>query len=218
MLTRDDRTVPDAEAHLDAALDAGLTHIGFKDVGRPVAALQALQARIRAAGAVSALEVVSDSPEAELASLRAGAALGVDWLLGGVQVDAAREILAGTGIRYMPFPGRVHGSPSVLAGTEAEIVASAAALAAAPWVSGLDLLAWRFAGDAPGLLGRVCAAAWGKPVVAAGSIDRPSRVAAARAAGAAGFTVGTALLDDAFEGLRGPLPDRLRAVAALARA
>ena len=84
-------------------------------------------------------------------------------------------------------------------------------------VAGLDLLAWRFAGDVPRLMQAVCEAAGGKPVVMAGSIDRPERVAQARAAGAAGFTVGTAALDDAFAGASGPLQDRLRAIDAMAR-
>ena len=33
MLTRNDRTVDDAEELVDAVLDYGVTHIGFKDVG-----------------------------------------------------------------------------------------------------------------------------------------------------------------------------------------
>ena len=217
MLTRDDRTVPDAAERLQDALAAGIRHIGFKDVGLPVAELRALNDAIRAAGATSVLEVVSDDPEAERASIRAGVELGVDWLLGGVGADAARGMVEGSGLRYMPFPGRVSGSPSVLHGPAEEIVASAAALAAKPWVAGLDLLAWRFAGDVPRLMQAVCEAAGGKPVVMAGSIDRPERVAQARAAGAAGFTVGTAALDDAFAGAAGPLQDRLRAIDAMAR-
>ena len=58
MLTRDDRTVPDAAERLQDALAAGVRHIGFKDVGLPVAELRALNDAIRAAGATSVLEVV----------------------------------------------------------------------------------------------------------------------------------------------------------------
>ena len=54
--------------------------------------------------------------------------------------------------------------------------------------------------DAARLVREVCAAA-GKPVIVAGSVDSHERVAACRAAGAAGFTVGTAALD-------GPVPGR----------
>ena len=44
---------------------------------------------------------------------------------------------------------------------------------------------------------RVCEAV-SKPVIMAGSIDREERVIAAAEAGAAGFTVGTAALKEAF--------------------
>lgn len=48
-----------------------------------------------------------------------------------------------------------------------------------------------------GLIARVCAAV-GKPVVVAGSIDRPERIQAVVRGRAAGFTIGTAALDGAF--------------------
>ncbi|WP_368669431.1 hypothetical protein [Roseibium sp. RKSG952] len=35
MLTRNDKTIGDAEQHLKTALAAGVHHIGFKDVGLP---------------------------------------------------------------------------------------------------------------------------------------------------------------------------------------
>ncbi|MGG7566987.1 hypothetical protein ACQ5SO_12610 [Rhodovulum sp. DZ06] len=218
MLTRDDRTVEDAEARLEDALAAGLTCIGFKDVGLPIPRLAALHRRIKAAGAISVLEVVSEDPAAELRSVRAGLEIGVNRILGGTSPRAAEALIAGapSAPLYMPFPGRVTGSPSVLHGPQGDIVASAAEIAARPGVGGLDLLAWRFDGDVPALIAGVVRAAAGKPVVVAGSIDRPERVAAAKAAGAAGFTVGTAALDDAFAGAVGDLRARLAAIQAMA--
>ena len=35
MLTSDDRTIRDARARVDEALEGGVRHIGFKDVGLP---------------------------------------------------------------------------------------------------------------------------------------------------------------------------------------
>ena len=67
MLTRDDRTVPDAMTHLETALALGVRHIGFKDVGVPVAQLKALNAAIKAKGATSYLEVVSLDPRVDVA-------------------------------------------------------------------------------------------------------------------------------------------------------
>ena len=206
MLTRGDATVADARERLPEALAAGVRHIGFKDVGLPLAELRTLAADIRAAGATLYLEVVSLDAAAEAASARAAVELAVDVLMGGVRPEVVEPIIAGSGVRYFPFPGEVVGHPSVLAGDIAAIARSAGALAARDGVCGLDLLAWRFAGDAPALIREVCAAAGGKPVVVAGSIDCAERIAAAAAAGAAAFTVGTAALDGAF-----PAPAGLRA-------
>ena len=64
MLTRNDRTVDDAQQQLRTALDLGVRHIGFKDIGLPLAQLKALNLAIKAGGATSYLEVVSlESPE-----------------------------------------------------------------------------------------------------------------------------------------------------------
>ena len=57
MLTRHDRTVADAARHVATALAAGVRHIGFKDIGLPMAALEGLHRRIRDHGASSYLEV-----------------------------------------------------------------------------------------------------------------------------------------------------------------
>lgn len=217
MLTRADRTVPDAAEHLATALAAGIRHIGFKDVGLPVAALRDLRAAIAAGGATSYLEVVSLDAASERASVEAGVALGVDYLLGGTRVDAALPLVGPSGVRYCPFPGRIVGHPSVLDGAADEIVTSARALAGRDGVHGLDLLAYRSAGDGAALTAAVCAAV-AKPVIVAGSIDRAERVAAVRRAGAAGFTVGTAALDGAFPGAEPDLASQLAAIIRAAAA
>jgi hypothetical protein len=213
MLTRHDRTVDDAMAHVDVARQAGLRHVGFKDVGLPPAALKALHRAIRAGGARSYLEVVSLDRDSELASVRVAIEIGVDCLLGGVHVDDVLPMLAGADMRYYPFPGRVSGHPSVLEGEEAEIVASARDLAARPGVDGLDLLAWRSRLDAAALIRAVCAAV-AKPVIVAGSIAAPEQIEAVRAGGSAGFTVGTAALEGRFPAAGRDLPSQLAAISA----
>lgn len=202
MLTRNDKTVPEAAEHLRTALVEGVRHIGFKDVGLPVDDLRSLARAIRDGGATSYLEVVSLDEASELASARAAVEIGVDVLLGGTHVDVVLEVLKGTGIRYFPFVGRISGHPSVLEGSIEDIADSARALAAREGVDGLDLLAYRSAEDVPDLMRAVCAAA-GKPVITAGSIDTPRRIAATRASGAFGFTIGTAALDGQY-----PAPSR----------
>ncbi len=199
MLTRDDRTVDNAHEAYEQVRGTALRRVGFKDVGLPWAELRSLARRIRADGRELMLEVVSQTPAAEIASVQAGVELGVDCVLGGRQVDEARRVLGGTGIRYFPFAGPTTGHPTRLAGSLEEIVDDARRLAALPGVHGLDLLAYRFGGDAPELVRRVVAAV-DVPVIAAGSIDRPERIDAMRRAGTWAFTIGGALLDGAFGG------------------
>ena len=211
MATRDDVTLRDARAYIDAALALGVVNLGFKDVGLPRAALRELAQAIRAAGGVSFLEVVSLDRDSELASAAAAADFGVDWLLGGVRADEVGPIARAAGVRYAPFPGQIVGHPSVLRGGRDEIVASARSLAALDEVDGLDLLAWRSAIDPPELI-RAVTGAVAKPVIVAGSIDAPARVRAAIAAGAAGFTIGTAAIAGAYAPGERDVAAQIRAV------
>lgn len=197
MLTANDSTVPDARKRLDEVLAGGARHIGFKDIGLPLPELKILADEIRAAGGRSYLEVVSLDADSELTSAKAAVELDVDCLLGGTRAEDVVPIIKSHPIRYFPFPGRIVGHPSVLEGTIAEIADSARALTDLEGVHGLDLLAYRFAGDVPTLMQAVCDATE-KPVVVAGSIDSAERVKAVAEAGAAGFTVGTAALSGEF--------------------
>ncbi len=197
MLTRNDRTVGDALQVYERLRHGPLVHVGFKDIGLPFDALAELVAMIKADGRQALLEVVSSTHDAELASLEAAARLQVDYVLGGRHAHDAVRILRGRPIRYFPFAGRTVGHPTRLVGDAAEIVEDARALAAIPGVHGLDLLAYRFAGDVPALA-RAVVQAVPVPVIAAGSIDSAQRIAAMQAAGVWGFTVGSALFDGLF--------------------
>ncbi|MBB3526905.1 4-hydroxythreonine-4-phosphate dehydrogenase [Rhizobium sp. BK456] len=199
MLTNQDRTVADAAERLKDVLAAGITHVGFKDIGLPFDELLVLASAIKAAGATLYLEVVSLDEESERRSAQASVDLGVDILMGGTRPNVVLPVIAGKNIRYYPFPGKIVGHPSKLEGTIETIVDSARQLTAIEGVSGLDLLAYRFDGDVEALITRVCEAI-DKPVVVAGSIDSPQRMAAVVQSGAAGFTIGTAAFNGAFSG------------------
>jgi hypothetical protein len=196
MLTHRDATVPHALEVYESLRDTGLRHVGFKDVGLPVESLAELARRMHADGRTVYLEVVSVDAADELRSVRAALDIGVDVVMGGTHPDESGALLAGSGIRYFPFPGRVVGHPSVLLGTPDEVGASAAALAARQDVDGLDLLAYRHDGDVPAVI-RAVVEASPKPVVVAGSIDSEDRITAVTELGAWGFTIGGAV----FEGV-----------------
>ncbi|MFC3616600.1 cupin domain-containing protein [Lutimaribacter marinistellae] len=211
MLTRNDKTVEEAERHLETALAAGVHHIGFKDVGLPFKRLKKLNAAIKAGGATSYLEVVSLDRDSEVTSARAAVEIGVDILLGGTNVDAVLPVLQGTGILYFPFPGRIEGHPSVLTGSIDEVVDSAIDLASRDGVHGLDLLAYRSSENVTGLMAAVCTAV-DKPVIMAGSIGSREQIRIARRSGAAGFTIGTAALDGEYPADGPALEMQLRSI------
>jgi len=199
MLTRNDMTVPDAPAVYEQVRDTDLRLIGFKDIGATTETLRELTRRMHADGRTVFLEVVSENAEDELRSIRAAAEIGVDVVMGGTNVDAALPVLAGSGLRYFPFPGRVVGHPSLLRGTMEEIAASAASLTSRPGVHGLDLLAYRFDGDVPELV-RAVLAATDAPIVAAGSVDSLERIRLLCGLGVWAFTIGGAVFDGRLPG------------------
>jgi hypothetical protein len=218
MLTRNDATVPNAAEAAHEAIGAGARHIGFKDTGASPAQLKALVEQLRTAGVTTYLEVVSLGPASELASAELALALGVDVLMGGVRPEIVGRRVMDASVRYFPFAGRVVGHPSILAGLPDEIVASSRDIAQLPGVDGLDLLAYRSGHDGAALARDVCAAV-AKPVVVAGSIDSPARIAAVRQAGAHAFTVGTAAIDGVFPAASPGLAGQLAAIhAAIASA
>ena len=199
MLTKDDRTVADALQVYSSLSHSPLRYVGFKDIGLPLDELKALARRIKADGKQVMLEVVSTSREAELRSVEAALELGVDYLLGGRHAEDATRLLKGSAVQYFPFAGHTVGHPTKLTGSADEIVEDAMRLAALPGVHGLDLLAYRFAGDVEALTQRVVKAV-SVPVIAAGSIDSAERVQVMRQAGVWAFTVGSAVFDGSFLG------------------
>jgi hypothetical protein len=108
MLTRHDRTIEDAEDIVESVCELGVRHIGLKDIGIDREAMRRVVGRIRARRAACYLEVVSTTPADVAASLAAGAALGVDFILGGTDLDCATRALGGLD-SYFPFPGRPVG-------------------------------------------------------------------------------------------------------------
>jgi hypothetical protein len=200
MLTRDDVTVGDAADVLASLGESGLRYVGFKDVGPPPAVLADVTAAAHDAGMEVMLEVVSTEVEDELRSLRAARSIGVDWVLGGTHPERGAAILAGSDIRYCPFPGTVEGHPSVLSGEIEAIAADAARLTALDGVYGLDLLAYRHRDADPVALTRAVVEAAAGPVIAAGSVATRDQIAAMEGAGAWGFTIGGAIFERRLPG------------------
>jgi hypothetical protein len=193
MLTRDDQTLPDARSVYASIAESGVRHVGCKDVGLPRTELQALMDDIHGNGHTTHLEVVSETEEATLASARAAAEIGPDFLIGGTLIEPVQEIIAGTGIRFFPYVGQIVGHPCLLRGS-IESIAEDARQAEELGVDGINLLAYRYDGDVDALVEAVVDATT-LPVIAAGSVDSPARIQALAERGVWAFTIGTAALD-----------------------
>lgn len=209
MLTRDDCTIANAREVYASVAGIGVTHVGCKDIGLPRAELGTLLDDIRSHGHTSYLEVVSESEEATLQSARVAAEVRPDCLIGGTLIEPVQTIIAGTGIRFFPYVGRVIGHPCLLRGEIEEIVDDARR-SEELGVDGINLLAYRYDRDVEALVEAVVTAV-SVPVIAAGSVDSVQRIQALTDRGVWAFTIGTAALDGEF--VQGaPLEAQLRAV------
>jgi hypothetical protein len=196
MLTYNDMTVKNAVELFDGLKDTPVTHWGFKDVGLPTDEMKNLVGNMNTADKTTFLEVVSLTEEEGLTGAKLAVECGFDILMGTVFFDTINDYLKDKPVKYYPFPGHVHSHPSILDGTIEEIVQHTRSMEAKN-VDGVDLLTYRYTGDAPALLTEVVKSTR-VPVVSAGSIDSYDRIAEVRDTGAWGFTIGTAFFEKKF--------------------
>ncbi len=196
MLTYNDETVKNARTLFDELKDTPVVCWGFKDVGLPKDEMAALVKSMRDAGKTTFLEVVSLTEEEGLSGAKIAVEAGFDILMGTVFFDSINAYLSDKPVKYYPFPGHVYGHPSILDGSIEEI-ANHTRWLQAKGVQGMDLLTYRYVGDAPALLREVVKAT-DLPVVSAGSIATFERIQEVWETGAWGFTIGTAFFEKTF--------------------
>ena len=165
---------------------------------------KALNWAIKNSGAISYMEVVSDSSEACIKSARSAVEIGVDRLLGGTVVEPTLKILAGTVIDYSPLPGCPEWYPTRLGGSPGDIERDCHRFAELG-CAGVDLLAYCVTETDPMDLSRAVGRGMGSHLAVAGSIDSPERICAVAEADADGFAMGTAALEGAFSPRKGAL-------------
>ncbi|NQV43348.1 MAG: hypothetical protein HQ501_00485 [Rhodospirillales bacterium] len=198
MLTHGDKTIDNCLEVFDEIKNTGVTHIGFKDIGVDKDTLSTLARRIKDAGSICYLEVVSTTLEEVQESIKTAVEIGIDRVLGGQDVEYALSALNGSAATYYPFPGRPIGHPTNLEGSPKDIESDCARYRAAG-CPGVDLLAYRATDSDPLDLIRAARAGLDDGyLIVAGSIDSPKRIAAIAEAGADAFTIGTAVFDNAF--------------------
>lgn len=216
MLTQHDRTVANCLDVLRQIEGLGVGHIGFKDIGVDRATMVELVRRIKVVGATSYLEVVSTSAMDIVRSLEVANDLGVDRVLGGTDLAAARRILGDLG-RYFPFPGIPVGHPTRLGGSPG-LVADQCRQMRDAGCGGVDLLAYRATEAEPMALVRAARRALpDRRLVVAGSVNAADRIHALARAGVDAFTIGSAVLDHSFAPGLASLPGQIGAVIAACR-
>lgn len=196
MLTQHDRTVPDACEIFEQCRGARAQYWGMKELGLPFGQMRQLFARMKRCGKKTALEVVAYSEPACLRGAEMAADCGCDLLMGTLFFDSVSALCRRSGMRYLPFVGRVSGRPSVLSGSAGEMLREAERCLAGG-AFGVDLLSYRYTGDGADLMKRLTSQSRA-PVCVAGSVNSLRRLDEIRAAAPWGFTVGSAFFEHRF--------------------
>lgn len=198
MLTHNDQTVKNAQEIFDESKNSLAKIWGLKEEGLPLLQMKHLFANIKACGKTTLLEVVAYTEAESLWGVEIAVECGCDILMGTKYFDSIMNLCNKHGIKYMPFVGDVSGRPSVLDGTIEDMIAEAKMLLD-KGVYGIDLLGYRFTGDADSLC-RQLVAAIDAPVCLAGSINTYDRLAEVKKANPWAFTIGSAFFENKFNG------------------
>lgn len=198
MLTNHDITVTNAAEVFADCKDLPAKHWGFKDVGLPKEEMIALNRQMKEAGKTTYLEVVTYTEEGCVEGAKLAGECGFDYLTGTVYYPAVKEVLRQYNMKYLPFPGKVGGSPVALTGTVEEIVADSVRLIEAG-ADGVDLTAYRYLdGDPMELAYAVGNRVGMDKLTIAGSITNTERMDLMDKLGCKAYTMGSALFGSNF--------------------
>lgn len=196
MLTHNDKTVPDARNVFADAADAPTAHWGFKDTGLPLAELERLARDMKQAGKVVHFESLEEDEDQCLAAARLAAEHDLDYLIGMAFHPSVTDLLADTGVRYLPTCGARSGLPRMLHGSIDDIIGDASGIR--PRAHGLALSLYRWTDGDPRDLGQRFLSEVAAPVVVTGSINSRDRLNEISQLSPWAVTVGSALFDDVF--------------------
>jgi len=216
MLTHNDRTVANALEVFESCKDLPIDFWGFKDVGLAQPEMAALIAAMKRAGKTTFLEVVSYSEEECLKGAMLAVELGFDYLMGTLYYPSVWAYLNHKPIRYLPFVGKVSGSPSILEGSIGFMIGEMLRFKELG-IPGVDILSYRYVGDPVSLTRDFVDAADECQVVMAGSIGSREQLETVNGINPFAFTMGSALFTGTFVegGVRENLEEVLRLMAAI---
>ena len=198
MLTRNDRTVRNAAEIFEQCKDSKAKYWGFKEDGLPWEEMKQLFGYMKECGKTTGLEVVAYTEKECLAGARMAVACGCDLLMGTLYFDSVNDYCKEHQLKYMPFVGDVTERPSILNGTVSGMVEEAKRYLA-KGVYGIDLLGYRYTGDAVAL-NKTFVSQVDAPVCLAGSVNSYRRLDEVKDANPWSFTIGSAFFAGAFGG------------------
>ncbi len=198
MLTYNDMTVENAYEIFDQCKDSKAEYWGFKEEPLSLDEMKRLYAYMKECGKKTSLEVVAYTEKECIEGAKMAVECGCDMLMGTIYFDSVNKICKDNGLEYMPFVGEVTERPSVLGGTIDGMIAEAKSYLE-KGVSGIDLLGYRFTGDAVKLNKRFVQEI-DAPVCIAGSVNSYQRLDEILDADPWSFTIGSAFFENKFEG------------------
>lgn len=201
MLTYNDCTVENAMELFESAVSSKANYWGIKEEGLGTEKMKALFDLIRKNGKKPVLEVVAYDEVSCVKGALTAVECGADIMMGTLFYDSVNEICKKHSIKYMPFVGDIADRPSVLKGSIDDMIKEANECIN-KGADGVDLLCYRYAGDALELLNKFIEGV-NAPVCIAGSIDSYKKVDQVKNSRAWAFTIGSAFFDKNFgDGLK----------------
>ena len=198
MLTHNDRTVANAREIYLQNRHSQAQFWGFKEEPLPRQEMKDLFTLMKADGKTTFLEVVEYTEDAGLAGAEVALECGCDILMGTKFYPSINQFCQANGLKYMPFVGELAERPTILRGNIADIIAEAQSYAA-QGVHGIDLLGYRYTGDAAKLNAELVKSV-SIPVCIAGSVNSYQRLDELKAAQPWAFTIGSAFFENQFSG------------------
>ena len=198
MLTHNDLTVHNAYDIFDQCRNSRAKFWGFKEEPLPLEQMKKLFRYMKSCGKTTFLEVVAYSEKECMDGAKKAVACNCDFLLGTTFSDSINEFCRLNHIKYMPFVGKITGRPSVLDGTVKDMIQEAKTYIA-KGVYGIDLLGYRYTGDAT-RLNREFVANVNAPVCIAGSVNSYERLTELKSIAPWAFTIGGAFFENQFDG------------------
>ena len=198
MLTHNDLTVHNAYDIFDQCRNSRAKFWGFKEEPLPLEQMKKLFRYMKSCGKTTFLEVVAYSEKECMDGAKKAVECNCDFLLGTTFSDSINEFCRLNHIKYMPFVGIITGRPSVLEGTVEDMIQETETYIA-KGVYGIDLLGYRYTGDAT-RLNREFVANVNAPVCIAGSVNSYERLTELKSIAPWAFTIGGAFFENQFDG------------------